>query len=173
MASKSTLNLVSDTAMLEAATVLRDAVVALAPTNRIRQSVYISRVEGKGGSRFITVAVNMNKDTGAPEARAFDLGSGLHGKLKAKYIIAPRNGRALAFLWPKANPPFKRGKKLRGVLPDGRLAFNYVEHPGVKGTGYMKQAVNESKKEVRDLMAKSAVGNFRAYIRSQFTDLKR
>lgn len=87
-------------------------------------------------------------------ARAFEYGSGVHATRgrKGKYLIKPINGKRLAFAWPKASPPFIRGRKLAGQLPDGRLSFFYVEHPGVSPKPFIKPArisvVESSRKEL-------------------------
>lgn len=156
------LNLVDDSAMVQAATSLRDALVKYAPYQKIKDSVYISRVSGKSGkaeTRNITVAINMNPATGgAPFAKAFDTGSGLHGKYKKKYAIIPVHGKFLQFAGTKEFS----GQTIR---------TKKVMHPGVKGTNYVSKAIKDSRPEIRKELANSVGKNLRLYLRAEFAEL--
>lgn len=157
--SSNKLNLVSDSAMVSGAKRLYDAIRKNAPYKKIKDAVYISRVEGRGNSRFITVSINTNPATGgAPYARAFDTGSGLHGKYKRKYIITPRNFPLLQF---RGTNQFA-GKIIRVAQ---------VEHPGVKGTGYVKTSIEESRQSIRAEIAQNVKSNLRLYLKAQFESL--
>ena len=156
------VNLVDDSAMLEAATALRDKVVEFAPYQKIKDSVYISRISGKSGkteTRNITVAINMNPVTGgAPFARAFDSGSGIHGKFKKKYPIVPVRGRFLQFAGTK---------KFSGKI----IRTTKVMHPGVKGTDYIDRAIKASRPEIRADLKQSVGSKLRLYLRKEFAEL--
>lgn len=151
----SKLNLITDSSMLRSAKRLYNALRRLAPYKKIKDSVFISRVEGKGTSRFITVGINMNPQTGAPYARAFDIGSGIHGKRPGKYIIAPRNGKFLQF---KGTNEFS-GRTIR---------VKEVKHPGVRGTGYTKRAVDEVRPLIRKELSQDVKENLRLYLKAEF-----
>lgn len=153
-------NLIDDSTMVIAANRLYDAVVKYAPYDAIRQAVYISRVEGKKTSRFITVSINMNEKTGgAPFARAFDIGSGLHGTRRRKYKILPKEGTP--FL------QFAGTNKFAGQI----IRTKEVNHPGVRGVGYIKKAINEARPEIRQEVVKDVKENLRLYLRGQFSNL--
>lgn len=156
------VNLVDDSAMLEAATTLRDKVVELAPYQKIKDSVYISRISGKSGkaeTRNITVAINMNPETGgAPFARAFDSGSGLHGKFKQKYPILPKRFSYLQFVGTN---------KFTGKI----VRSKGVMHPGVKGTEYVDRAIKAVRPEIRKDLKESVGNKLRLYLRKEFTEL--
>jgi len=160
--SSNNLNLVDDSAMIQAATALRDSLVEHAPYQKIKDNVYISKVSGKSGkteTRNITVAINMNPATGgAPFARAFDTGSGLHGKYKKKYAIVPINGRFLQF----AGTNEYAGQTVR---------TKKVMHPGVKGTGYIDRAIKAARPEIRADLVKSVGNKLRLYLRKEFAEL--
>jgi hypothetical protein len=92
-------------------------------------------------------------------ARAYEYGSGVHSRLskkspkqisaKGKILIKPVTRKVLAFNWEVANT--SPGYFI--FLPDGRVIFPSVKHPGVKaannGRGYLGPAVNEVRKQIR------------------------
>ena len=97
----------------------------------ISASIEVSEVNiGADGTLMIEVSTNLAK---APQAAAFELGSGLHGSKAQKYPITAKNAPALIFFW--ANPYF-------GDDP-GMFAFKKVMHPGVKARPFLKPAVNK------------------------------
>jgi len=153
----SRLNLINDSAMVAGAMKLYNAIRKFAPYKRIKDSVFISRIEGKGTSRFISVGINTNPATGAPFARAFDTGSGIHatrGK-RGKYKILPIRAPYLQFM---GTNDFA-GKVIR---------VKEVKHPGVRGVGYTKQAIKEAKPAIRKEIAKDVKENLRLYLRAEF-----
>lgn len=93
----------------------------------------------------------------APQARAFEYGSGIHGKKGVKYIIAPKDAPALAFEftlhWPPGNGKFlymagTPYPRMIGLLNwkgyvQGLTFWNYVEHPGVEARPYLQPAIDE------------------------------
>jgi hypothetical protein len=110
-------------------------------------------------------------------ARAYEYGSGIHAKRgkRGKYTIKPRPGRkVLAFNWEVANT--SPGHFI--FLPDGRVIFPSVQHPGVEaangGKGYLGSARDKVRKDIRKEIPaevrKSVVGVFR---RSFSKDIKR
>jgi len=141
--------------MVKMAKRLYTAIRKYAPYKKIKDAVFISRVEGRGDSRFISVSINMSPKTGAPFARAFDIGSGIHGKRPSKYLIRPTNGKFLQF--PGTNA--FAGKIIR---------VKEVQHPGVAGVGYTKKAIDEVKPAIRKELAKDVKGNLRLYLKAEF-----
>lgn len=140
------LKIIDDATMLQCANIFRKALIRVAPTQRIKRGVMIERVQGKGNSRFITVRIK------APEARAFEYGSGLHATKgpKQKYIIRPRRKKALYFYWERIGQTFV-GQK--------------VMHPGIEAKPFISKAKTEARKEIRKLMKDNAVKNIRTYLR--------
>jgi len=97
----------------------------------------------------------------APQSRAFEEGSGEHGPEGERYEIRPDEAGALAFEWDKT--PRGPGKKFIGSLPDGRLMFRFVEHPGIEPRPYIRPALRKRKKEM-----KRAIGSeFKTIIRGR------
>lgn len=140
------LQVIDDTTMLKAAAVFRKALMRVAPTQRIKRGVFIETVQGRGNSRFISLRIK------APEARAFEYGSGLHATKgpKQKYIIRPRRKKALYFYWERMGQTFV-GQK--------------VMHPGIEARPFINKAKAEARKEIRQLMKDNAVKNIRTYLR--------
>lgn len=87
----------------------------------------------------------------APDARAQEFGSGIHARRgpKGKYLIKPKNKKALAFHWEVAT----QNPEQFTLLDDGRVVLPSVEHPGIEaangGIGYMAPAVKELRKRGR------------------------
>lgn len=153
----SKLNLINDSAMVRGAMELYKLVVKYAPHKRIKDAVFISRVEGQKGSRFITVGVDLRS---APEARAFDAGSGIHATKgrRGKYAINPRNTPLLGF---------QGTNQFAGRV----ITVKQVMHPGVAGTKYTSKATKDSKKGIRAEIAKDVKNNLRLYLRAEFAEL--
>lgn len=157
MASPSSrLNLITDSNMVKAAKKLYKSVRKFAPYKKIKDSVFITRVEGRKDSRFISVGIDMNPETGAPFARAFDIGSGLHGKKRRKYQIS-------------GNPllTFAGTNDFAGTV----IRVHKVKHPGVRGTGYTKKAVDEARPDIRKTIAQDVKNNLRLYLKVEFQKL--
>jgi len=152
-------NMITDSAMLKSAKKLYNALRKHAPYKKIKDSIFISRVQGNKNSRFLTVGINMNEETGgAPFARAFDIGSGLHGKRRRKYEIVPVNASLLQF----AGTNMYKGKIIRTPL---------VMHPGVRGVGYTQKAIKEVRPIIKKELGESAKENLRLYLKAKFETL--
>lgn len=132
--------------------------------NHLRRAIS-SHVEDKGDGTFI-IRITADRrayptsparpNYGSSDARAQEYGSGLHARrgTKKKYTIRPKPGhRMLAFHWEVADAnPDKFS-----FLPDGRVVFGSVQHPGIEaanqGRGYIAPAVNELRKRGRDQLS--------------------
>ena len=144
-----------------------------APNSRIRSAIK-SKVERAGLGKYI-IRVIVDK-TIAPEASALEYGSGIHSRLsrtskyqlgvRGKIEIKPKTKKALAFFWEKADP------SKHTILPDGRVLFPRVEHPGVeaanRGRGYIAPAIKEVKKRGKDKLSAELRQAILADIRSSF-----
>lgn len=126
---------------------------SLAPSH-IRPAIK-SKVEEKGEGSFI-IRITADRRI-APDARAWEFGSGLKARrgIKKKYPIKPKGHPYLAFHWDIATTSeMERGSpgKFR-FLPDGRVYFPQVNHPGIKaannGQGYIHPAMNELRRRGR------------------------
>lgn len=136
-----------------AAEVLAGRIRSLAPTRKIKSAVSVKApvADGQAGMH-VDVAISLQS---APEALAYELGSGLHGRLGAKYIIAPKNVRALAFFWDKVNESSPTGRKFLGISPTtGKAIFSFVEHPGVAARPYIKPAIEQTKSEMTQIIGR-------------------
>lgn len=108
-------------------------------------------------------------------ARAYEYGSGVHSSgakgSKAKYRIAPRRKKVLAFYWDVATTfEMERGRPGRFIIGrDGKVLLPSVQHPGVKAAneekGYLRPAISEVRKQMRKELPREVrqaiVGTFR------------
>jgi hypothetical protein len=108
-------------------------------SQHISSSFSISAVTELPDGMMITVG---NK---APEALAFERGSGIHGPTGEKYIIAAKNAPFLAFMGTH---------EFEGQL----IQIPLVHHPGVAARPFLHPA-NEAVRPMAMEMLKQAVGN--------------
>lgn len=167
------INLVKDSTMVKMANFLANAIRKYAPYEAIKKSVRIGKREGRGSSRFIEVLVGRKYTTGKHgaeyAARAFDIGSGIHGKFKATYPIPPKNARAIWFPYPTPKMyPGARAYVNNGVMG---ITTDIVNHPGVRGVGYTKKAMKEVRPKIRAELKKEVGNELRLYLKAKFSNL--
>jgi len=116
----------------------------LAPkkTGELAESIQVSQIIdlGEGLWRIEISAL-------APHAAALERGSGIHaeadprrpGIVAKPYMILPVNRQMLAFVWPGAPDKIKETAQSFPLV-----VLPWVEHPGVRGTGYLRQALREN-----------------------------
>lgn len=157
------VNLVDDAAMTRGGELLMRAMVKHAPYPHIKDAISLSRIskEGAGsGSKFITVIIDTSDSGGAPDARAFDIGSGIHGPSGKTYKITARNYPLLQF---QGTNKF-----------DGSIIRKFqVDHPGVAGVHYTKAAADEVRDEIRQIILEDGKKNIRLYLRAAFSEYKK
>lgn len=113
----------------------------LAKTERIKRNIQVLPVEVH--DRVLTATIRVDaSDTGAPEALAYEYGSGIWGREGKKYPIEPKEKDALAFLWPDAASIAQReGVTKVNFGEGGKVVLPRVMHPGVKAEPYLAPAV--------------------------------
>lgn len=95
--------------------------------------VKLAKATSRAGKTSISITIGEGRmDPNSPTQPITGLIRAIEGGAKP-HRIYPRTKKRLAFNWPTASPPFKRGPKLAGKFPDGRLSFFYVDHPGMAG----------------------------------------
>lgn len=118
---------------------------------KIQKAIEVGRASQEKSTYKIEIRVD---STIAPEAIAFEFGSGEHAQENPqRYKIAPKNANVIAFpsnRWPKY------------VSPNGRttpeyFVFPFVMHPGVEGIHYMQKAVDDHKDEFVKQVADASV----------------
>ena len=125
---------------------------SLAPSH-VRPAIS-SKVETKGEGEFIIRTIADRRI--APDARAWEYGSGIHSRrgAKKKYTIAPRNKSVLAFNWEVANASPEKFS----FAPDGRVLLHSVQHPGIQaangGQGYIGPALKEVRRRGKAELSK-------------------
>lgn len=132
-------SLLNNILMKSAETIANDA-RANAPTNRIKTNINISPVQDIAGGKQIKISVKLDD---APEARAYELGSGIHGEYGTTYPIDAKNVSNLVFFWEKRQKWF--------VGP-------HVDHPGVEARPYLFPAGRKQEQPIRDALLR-AVGS--------------
>ena len=111
-----------------------------AKTTRIAENIFITPAIQKGSTITATIGIKIGEDE-APEGRAYELGSGLHGAKKAKYLIKPKGeGYPLRFIWLK-NPGF-------AVDSEGKVSLMSVQHPGVEAHPTLKPAMEKNRENL-------------------------
>jgi len=96
---------------------------------------------------------------------AYEWGSGIHRTrgTPAKYLIAPKEGKYLAFyenergIWDYS----KGMPKLHMLEPDGRGLFESVMHPGVKARPFLEPAKKQTRQENLQIIRENATKNIR------------
>lgn len=90
----------------------------------------------------------------APFASAFEFGSGIHSTRGPShtYVIEPKNKGALAFIWPGHDADFPRGLKYIGPGKDGKLLFQYVDHPGIKPVPFIQPTITEELEAIKRIV---------------------
>ena len=112
--------------------------------------------------------VTMKVDLGiAPQAAAFEYGSGLHRTrgTPGTYEIAPRNKSTLGIpqeKWVDFEFPVRRGRKMIGLSESGKFLLLKVDHPGVAAKPFMTPAIIQKLPEARQRLNSqvSAILNF-------------
>ena len=109
--------------------------------DEIEKGIIVGHPKGQGSSGSVQIAFT------APQSRAFEEGSGIHGEEGKPYKIEPKDAGALAFEWDKT--PRGPGPKYIGQVSDGKMLFRFVEHPGIEARPYIFPAVLETLEELR------------------------
>lgn len=118
--------------------------------DRISRAISVIPARSKDGIVYGSIIVDLNI---APEARAYEYGSGIHGKTGEKYPIAPKNAPMMIFWW---KPPM--GDITGGSLPwlftidgsEGLIGFRYpISHPGVEAKPYLRPALIKHLESIR------------------------
>lgn len=121
-----------------------------------RGSIIVGRPKVTRGEITISLSFSKDKRRGAPEAAAYEWGSGVHATRGAsgKYTILPVTKRALWFPYPEAKiypkaVKYKIKYKRIGVLG---ITTEKVEHPGVAPRPFLVPALQTTRPKVlRDI----------------------
>lgn len=127
-----------------------------APTKRISSNVEmeVTSIQHSNITLSLVGKLFVRLDEGhAPEARAYEYGSGIHSTKgpKMKYSIDAINAPNLVFWWKNGNKWF--------VGP-------HVDHPGVAASPYLRPAVEANLPNIRDMFHRGSVSAVHRYFRS-------
>jgi hypothetical protein len=114
---------------------VRIKAISRAPTQRIAGAIGVTKAEVRGEQIVAEVYADLKI---APEAAAFELGSGLSGLKHQKYIIAPKKADALVFKWQ--NEDMSAGHP---HTKDGKVILPFVNHPGIAARPYLEPSFRE------------------------------
>lgn len=110
-------------------------------SKKLRGQVKMGRGVTNGDTTSIAVTIAEGNIDLAGMARAFAFGSGIHASRgrRGKYLISPKNKKALWF-------PYPSPKVLPGTvtfIKDGQFGITtkYVMHPGVESKDYIRKSV--------------------------------
>lgn len=123
---------------------------ANAPTMRIRANINVSTITETPEGKQIRIYVPLKE---APEARAYEFGSGIHSQAMQTYPINAKNVPNLVFYWQREQKWF--------VGP-------HVDHPGVAAKPYLGPALDKNKTTFRGLLARGVSALTRAVIDTGF-----
>jgi len=120
-----------------------------APTKRIGASIEVGQVKRVADIYSVEISVSLKK---APEAGAYEYGSGVHATqgTPGTYPIVAKNAPNLVFWWEKRNKWF--------VGPS-------VNHPGVEASPYLKPSALEAKGMLKQALAAACGEALRISIR--------
>lgn len=122
-------------------------------TGRLKRSIAESAPYAVGRGAW-----GVNVGTNVEYARAHEEGSGIYALNPAHrelIEIKAKNKRALAFSWPNAPAEIKPSKKT------GLYVFLRVFHSGIRPTPYLRPAIDESRNDIRRLIAVNVAGAIR------------
>lgn len=139
----------------DAITVIKNKAVDAAPTTRIANNIE-TQIESKRYGNYALeligkLFVRLDEDH-APEARAYEYGSGIHSTKgpKTKYSIDAKNVPNLVFFWKNRNKMF--------VGP-------HVNHPGVEAQPYLRPAIDANLPNLREMNRVRAINVIRNFFR--------
>lgn len=136
-----------DSTLVEIANLAAENIKNNAPTENIKKNIKISSVERDGNSSSIVISIGTGEGE-APEAPAFEFGSGERGPKGEKYLIDPKNpGGRLFFPWDAASPPDPDLGESKGKfagMVGNKFLMHYVEHPGIEKRPFFFEAVRDA-----------------------------
>ena len=122
-----------------------------AKTARMKQAISVGSAEQDENGVRISIIVDISEKTGAPEAAAYEYGSGIHRTkgAPAKYRIPREGGGAFVAFplekWPQYRPP--PNKKYHW--------FPFVMHPGVAPEPFLQPAIAAHMDELKSALGKA------------------
>lgn len=127
-------------------------------SSKIPGAISVEGVMKEGDARYVgEIKVDLKE---APEARAFEYGSGLRSERgdKETYRI-PRDGGGSFVAFPKERwPGFT--PRADGIMPD-TFVFTFVKHPGVAARPYLKPAIESRKRAFRNRILGAFVSGYK------------
>jgi hypothetical protein len=127
----------------------------------IPEAISAGDVVVENGRYSVDIKLDTRADGPAPEAAAFEFGSGIHSETQpGEYYIFPKQADALAFHWNPERVPWGSPKFI-GFAGDGRYMFRYVEHPGVAARPYLRPAIQSTRKQMKSKLGRAFIKGLR------------
>ena len=145
--------------MIEALNLIaRSARARASWSKKIRNAIKVGEVKEQSGKVFGYIEVDRSI---APEARAFEYGSGIHARRgpAVKYPIRPVNAQSLAF--PGTN-------EWEGQT----IITKQVMHPGVEARPFLTPAVQDNKVRIKQMLGDEFVQYISKAIRFSWSKTK-
>ena len=136
-------------------------------SKQLRGAVKLHTARTNSGDTSIVITVGEGKTdkSGMPlvgMAKAFEFGSGIHGKRARKYLITPRLKQYLMFSSTEG------GKGLGG----GIIRVKQVWHPGVQPREYIQKSINSVKQKALEELKISIRKNVVEELQIKLKELK-
>jgi hypothetical protein len=141
--------------MIEALNLIaRSARARASWSTKIRNAIKVGEVKEQSGNVYGYIEVDRNI---APEARAFEYGSGVHAKRgpKVKYPILPKNSSKLVFIGTNGygNESTAYNMNTKEAMGGGNIVItSKVMHPGVEARPFLTPAVQDNKARIKQLL---------------------
>jgi hypothetical protein len=132
-------------------------------SSTIKNAISVGVATTDGNDKYsIDIIVDTDPDTGAPQAPAFEYGSGLHATKYSPqlYPIEAVNAPNLVFWWEKG------GKWFKGT----RLPFG---HPGVAPRPFLKPAMDENRLSFKNKALSLFKRGLFNSIKAEFADVQK
>ena len=141
-------------------------------SSNIKSAMSISKADISDGTASISIIIDTEQ---APEATAFEWGSGIHATrgVQKKYTIEPKNATKLKFPFTLTYMPGSKFLGMKGYKNryavwrelqggdhgqvSGESFWAYVEHPGIEPKPYIEPAVLDTMGEVTKLLGTSFI----------------
>lgn len=125
-------------------------------SKKLRNAVRLHKGKDDGGNVSIAITVGEGDDDLQGMARAFEYGSGIHGRRGGKYQIVPRNANALSFAGTN---------EFQGQT----IVTKRVMHPGVAARGTIQKSIESVRgrmsEDLKASIRKNIIDSIRVAVR--------
>jgi hypothetical protein len=123
--------------------------------SEIPSAITVDKATATDRGASITISTHdIGDDENVAITLAFELGSGLTGERRQRYLIAPKEGnKVLHFPWAEAKNIGER-EGVSDIVDDAGNAFlPSVMHPGIRPNPFLQRALDESSVAMNEIIA--------------------